>query len=72
MIVDAGCDCAPTDAALQRFDELKKQADDLVGKWADLQRTDVAAFQRLAADHGILPVAIPASGSPISAGQDEP
>jgi hypothetical protein len=72
IIVGSGCDCAPTEAARQRLDDLKKQADDLLAKWNDLQKTDVAAFQKLAVDRGLQPVAIPAPNSSISSGQNEP
>jgi photosystem II stability/assembly factor-like uncharacterized protein len=72
MIVGGGCDCGPTEAALQRFDELKKQTDDALGRWSDLQKTDVAPFQKVAAERGIQPVAIPAPGSAVSSGQNEP
>jgi photosystem II stability/assembly factor-like uncharacterized protein len=71
MIVSAGCDCGPTEAALQRFDELKKQTDEAIAKWVDLQKSDVAAFQKLAVERGIHPVAIPAEGSALSSGEDE-
>jgi photosystem II stability/assembly factor-like uncharacterized protein len=72
MIVSSGCDCGPTEAANKRFDELKKQVDDVVAKWSDLQKSDVATFQKLAIDRGIPPVAVPAAGSAISSGQNEP
>jgi photosystem II stability/assembly factor-like uncharacterized protein len=72
MIVSAGCDCGPTEAASKRFDELKQQVDNAVAKWADLQKSDVATFQKLAIDRGIPPVAVPAAGSAISSGQNEP
>jgi photosystem II stability/assembly factor-like uncharacterized protein len=72
MIVGGGCDCGPTEAALQRFDELRKQTDDAVGRWSDLQKTDVAPFQKVAAERGIQPVSIPAPGSAVSSGQNEP
>jgi len=72
MIVGQGCDCGPTAAALARFDELKKQADDAVAKWADLQKSDVAPFQKVAAERGIQPVTIPAPNSAVSAGENEP
>jgi photosystem II stability/assembly factor-like uncharacterized protein len=71
MIVAAGCDCGPTEAALQRFDELKKQTDEAIAKWAELQKSEVAAFQKLAVERGIAPIAVPAEGSPVSSGEDE-
>jgi photosystem II stability/assembly factor-like uncharacterized protein len=72
MIISAGCDCGPTDAALQRFEELKTQTDKAIASWSDLQKTDVAAFQKLAIERGIQPVAIPAVGSAVSSGKNEP
>ncbi|MGC2195675.1 MAG: hypothetical protein WA628_13435 [Terriglobales bacterium] len=72
MIVGGGCDCGPTQAALQRFDVLKKQADDALARWSDLQKSDVASFQKAAAERGIEPVTIPAPSSAISSGENEP
>ena len=72
MIVSAGCDCGPTEAALQRFDELRKQTDKAIASWVDLQKADVAALQKLAIERGIPPVAIPAAGSAVSSGVNEP
>jgi hypothetical protein len=72
IIVGSGCDCGPTDAARQRFAELKKQTDDAIAKWNDLQKSDVAAFQKMAVDRGMQPVAIPAPNSRISSGENEP
>ena len=72
MIVSAGCDCAPTDAAVKRFAELREQTNKAIASWEDLQRTDVAAFQRLAIERGIPPVAIPAAGSAVSSGRNDP
>jgi len=72
MIVSAGCDCAPTDAAVKRFAELREQTDKAIASWENLQKTDVAAFQRLAIERGIPPVAIPAAGSAVSSGRNDP
>jgi photosystem II stability/assembly factor-like uncharacterized protein len=72
MIVSSGCDCGPTEAVVQRFAELKKQADEAVARWMDLQKTDVTAFQKLAIEQGFPPVAVPAASSAISAGENEP
>jgi photosystem II stability/assembly factor-like uncharacterized protein len=71
MIVSAECDCGPTEAALQRFDELKKQTDEAIARWAELQKSDVAAFQKLAIERGIQPVTVPAEGSAVSSGAVE-
>jgi photosystem II stability/assembly factor-like uncharacterized protein len=72
MIVAYGCDCAPTEAAMQRFNELKKQTDEAISRWTELQRSDVSAFQKLAIQQGIPPVAVPAANSAVSAGENEP
>jgi hypothetical protein len=72
IIVGSGCDCGPTEAARQRFEDLKKQTDEAIAKWNDLQKTDVAAFQKLAAERGLQPVAIPAPSSRVSSGENEP
>jgi photosystem II stability/assembly factor-like uncharacterized protein len=72
MIVSAGCDCAPTDAAVKRFADLREQTNKALASWEDLQKTDVAAFQRLAIERGIPPVAIPAAGSAVSSGRNDP
>jgi hypothetical protein len=57
---------------VQRFEELKKQTDEAVARWADLQKADVTAFQKLAIEKGVPPVAVPAATSAISAGENEP
>jgi photosystem II stability/assembly factor-like uncharacterized protein len=72
MIVSAGCDCAPTDAAVKRFAELREQTNKAIASWEDLQKADVAAFRRLAIERGIPPVAIPAAGSAVSSGRNDP
>ena len=72
MIVGGGLRLRPHRAARQRFDDLKKQTDDAIAKWKDLQKSDVAAFQKLAADRGMQPVAIPAPSSRVSSGENEP
>jgi photosystem II stability/assembly factor-like uncharacterized protein len=72
MIVDGGCDCAPTEAAKQRFEVLKKETDEALARWSELQKSDVAPFQKLAAEKGIFPIAVPAPDSAVSSGQNEP
>ncbi len=70
MIVGQGCDCAPTEAAHKRFDQLKKSTEDAIAHWDELQKSEVAAFQKMAASQGIFPIAVPAPDSSISAGQN--
>ncbi len=70
VIVGSGCDCPPTEAARQRFDQLKRATDEAVARWDELQKSDVAAFQKMAANQGIYPVEVPAPNSSVSAGQN--
>jgi len=70
MIVGSGCDCAPTEAGHQRFDQLKKSTDEAIARWDELQKSDVAAFQKMAASQGIYPIAVPAPNSAVSSGQN--
>jgi photosystem II stability/assembly factor-like uncharacterized protein len=51
-------DSAPTEPGYRQFDKLKKLLDEQLERWSELQRTDVAAFQKMAADHGIPPVVV--------------
>ena len=70
MIVGSGCDCPPTEAAHRRFDQLRKATDESLARWDDLQKSDVAAFQRMAAGQGIYPVAVPAANSSVGEGHN--
>ncbi len=51
-------DSAPTEPAYRQFEKLKRLLDEQLEHWSDLQRTDVAAFQKMTADHGIPPVVV--------------
>ena len=68
MAITGSSDSAPTEAQYREFDKLKKQADDFRARWAELQRTDVAAFQKLATDQGIQAIVVPAAGTAQGAG----
>jgi len=68
MAITGSSDSAPTEAQYREFDKLKKQADDFRERWAELQRTDVAAFQKLATDQGIQAIVVPAAGTAQGAG----
>ena len=52
-------DSAPTEAQYQEFDKLKKQTDELLLRWSQVQSADIPAFQKLAAEHNIHSVSIP-------------
>ena len=45
MIVGSGCDCGPTESARQRFEDLKKQTDQAIAKWNDLQKAMSPRFR---------------------------
>ncbi|HVO82227.1 MAG TPA: hypothetical protein VMT28_15940 [Terriglobales bacterium] len=59
IAVEAGTDSAPTEAEYREFDKLKKQADDLLAQWTELQKTDIAAFQKMAEGQNIQAIVVP-------------
>jgi hypothetical protein len=70
MAVGGDSDSAPTAAEVSEFQKLKKQADDYLARWADLQRTDVAAFQKLTTEQGIQAIVVPVTGEAQGAGAE--
>jgi len=48
----------PTEPGTHQFEKLKKLVDDQLAGWAELQKTDVQAFQKLVSDRGIPPVVV--------------
>jgi photosystem II stability/assembly factor-like uncharacterized protein len=67
--VGVGSDSAPTEAQYRTFEKLKKQADESVAHWAEIQKTDLAAFQRMMAGQNILAIVVPSSESAGGAGE---
>jgi len=61
MAVGGQSDSAPTEAEYREFEKVKKQADDYLARWEELQRTDVASFQKLASEQGIQAIVVPAA-----------
>ncbi|MGA8150071.1 MAG: hypothetical protein WB952_03920 [Terriglobales bacterium] len=59
MAVGVGSDSAPTEAEYRVFEKLKKQADDPIAHWAEIQKTDLAAFQKMMAGQNILAIVVP-------------
>ena len=51
-------DSAPTEPGTRQFDKLKKLVDQQLAAWDELQRSDVAAFQKVVSEHGIPPVLV--------------
>jgi photosystem II stability/assembly factor-like uncharacterized protein len=68
MAVGEGSDSPPTASAYRVFEKLKKQADDYLARWAEIQRTDLAAFQKMMAGQNIQAIVVPAAGSSEVAG----
>jgi len=63
LAMDAGsADSAPTDAEQREFDKLKRQSGELIQRWEDLQRRDLAAFQKLTAEGSLSTVVVPPAG----------
>jgi photosystem II stability/assembly factor-like uncharacterized protein len=63
LAMDVGtADSAPTEAEQRQFDKLKRQSGELVGRWEDLQRRDLAAFQKLTAEGSLSTVVVPPAG----------
>jgi len=63
LAMDTGtADSAPTEAEYRQFDKLKRQTGELVSRWEDLQRRDLAAFQKLTAEGSLSTVIVPPAG----------
>jgi len=63
LAMDVGAaDSAPTEAEQKEFEKLKRQSGELIGRWQDLQRRDLAAFQKLTAEGSLSTVVVPPPG----------
>jgi hypothetical protein len=63
LAMDVGtADSAPTEAEQKEFEKLKRQSGELIGRWQDLQRRDLAAFQKLTAEGSLSTVVVPPAG----------
>ena len=63
LAMDAGtADSAPTEAEQKQFEKLKRQSGELISRWEDLQRRDLAAFQKLTAEGSLSTVVVPPPG----------
>jgi photosystem II stability/assembly factor-like uncharacterized protein len=63
LAMDAGsADSAPTEAEVRQFEKLKRQSGELLAKWDDLQRRDLAAFQKMTAEGSLSTVVVPPAG----------
>jgi len=63
LAMDVGtADSAPTEAEQQLFEKLRRQGGELISRWEDLQRRDLAAFQKLTAEGSLSTVVVPPPG----------
>ena len=63
LAMDAGsADSAPTEAEHRQLEKLKRQSGELIARWEDLQRRDLAAFQKLTAAGSLSTVVVPPAG----------
>ena len=63
LAMDASsADSAPTEAEQRQFEKLKRQSGELIGRWEDVQRRDLAAFQKLTAEGSLSIVVVPPAG----------
>jgi hypothetical protein len=63
LAMDVGsADSAPTEAEQLQFEKLKRQGGELLSRWDDLQRHDLAAFQKLTAEGSLSTVVVPPAG----------
>jgi photosystem II stability/assembly factor-like uncharacterized protein len=69
MAIGEGTDSAPTEAEYQVFDKLKKQADVAIAHWAEIQKTELAEFQKMMAGQNIQAIVVPAVENAGSAGE---
>jgi photosystem II stability/assembly factor-like uncharacterized protein len=59
MTVAGFADAAPTEAEYQEFDRLKKQTEELLMRWEQVRNTDIASFQKLAAEQDVHSIFVP-------------
>jgi photosystem II stability/assembly factor-like uncharacterized protein len=63
LAMDAGsADSAPTDPEVRELQKLKRQSGELLARWDDLQRRDLADFQKLTAQGSLSTVVVPPAG----------
>jgi erythromycin esterase-like protein len=72
IAVSDGTDSAPTDACVQQFNKLKQQADELIARWDQVQKTELANFQKTVAGQNIQAIVVPPPGEINGAGGEEP
>jgi photosystem II stability/assembly factor-like uncharacterized protein len=63
LAMDVGtADSAPTEAEQKQFEKLNRQTADMIASWENLERGDLAAFQKLSAEGSLSTVVVPPAG----------
>jgi photosystem II stability/assembly factor-like uncharacterized protein len=63
LAIDVGsADSAPTEAEQLQFEKLKRQNEEIMARWTELQHGDLAAFQKLTAEGSLSTVVVPPAG----------
>jgi photosystem II stability/assembly factor-like uncharacterized protein len=71
LAVGDSTDSAPTESEYQQYEKLKKQTDDYLAHWGELQRTDLASFQKMMAGQNIQAIVVPSSGRVATGGEED-
>jgi hypothetical protein len=58
----SSADSAPTEAEQLQFEKLKRQSAELLTRWEDLQRHELADFRKLTAESNLSTVVVPPAG----------
>jgi photosystem II stability/assembly factor-like uncharacterized protein len=70
LAMDVGsADSAPTESEQLQFEKLKRQSAELLGRWDDLQRHDLADFRKLTAESNLSTVVVPPPGQTVDSDQ---
>jgi len=67
--IEGGNDSAPTEAEYRVFEKLKQQADISIAHWAEIQKTELADFQKMMAGQNIQAIVVPAAANAGSVGE---
>jgi len=63
LAMDIGsADSAPTEAEQQEFERLKRQSEEMLSRWNDLQNHDLADFRKLTSENSLSTVVVPPAG----------
>ena len=70
LAMDVGsADSAPTESEQLQFEKLKRLSAELLGRWDDLQRHDLADFRKLTAESNLSTVVVPPPGQTVDVDQ---